>query len=285
MPGTRRSRRRLDPGPYFYIAPAFGLAFLFSFFSMGVSFWTSLHDWDPFVGAGKYVGLANYRRALFGMDSAFWTALRNTSVYVLMVLAGTLGTALPLALFCRKARYMQGLFRTVYFLPSITPGVAVALIFYQLFGIYGQLLDSRGTSLLAIALMGVWSGAGYNMLLFLAGLNEIPQHFYEAARIDGAGPLQEFRHVTIPLLRNTTVFVLVMTIIGAYQVFTAVFVMTQGGPESSTLVLAYDIFTNAFRVAGQMGYASAGAWLLFLVVGLFVMAQMRLLRSKRTYDE
>src|SRR5207302_1878476 len=199
-------------------------------FSMGLSFWTSLHDWDPFAGSGHWVGLANYRRALFGEDTAFWVALRNTTVYVLMVLAGTLGTALPLALLCRKARYLQGFFRTVYFLPSITPGVAVALIFYQLFGIYGQLLDSRSTALAAIALMGVWSGAGYNMLIFLAGLNEIPQDFYEAARLDGAGPLQEFRHVTIPLLRNTLVFVTVMTIIGAYQVFTAVFVMTQGGP-------------------------------------------------------
>jgi multiple sugar transport system permease protein len=279
-PGTGRS----DTVAYLYIAPAFGLAFLFSFFSMGVSFWTSLHDWDPFVGAGRFVGLDNYRRALFAEDSAFWIALRNTTVYVLMVLVGTLGTALPLALLCRKARYLQGFFRTVYFIPSITPGVAVALIFYQIFGIYGQLLDNSRTALIAIALMGVWSGAGYNMLIFLAGLNEIPLDFYEAARLDGATAWDEFRHVTIPLLRNTMVFVTVMTIIGAYQVFTAVFVMTRGGPERSTLVLAFDIFINAFGVAGQMGYASAVAWLLFLVVGLFVFVQMRMMQSRRTYD-
>ncbi|HZO91149.1 MAG TPA: sugar ABC transporter permease [Chthonomonadaceae bacterium] len=278
-------RARIDWSAYLYLAPAFLLALLFSFFSMGVSFWTSLHDWDPFAGGGRFVGLENYRRVLFGVDSVFWIALRNTTLYVGMVLAGMLATSLPLALLCRKARYLQGVFRTLYFLPSITPGVVVALIFYQLFGIWGQLLDKSATALGAIALMGVWSGTGYNMLIFLAGLHEIPSDFYDAARIDGAGTLAEFRHVTIPLLRNTLVFVMVMTIIGAYQVFTSVFVMTQGGPERSTEVLAFDIFMNAFSVAGQMGYASAAAWLLFVVIGVFVFLQMRLLRSRRIYDE
>src|SRR5207249_3511554 len=150
-------------------------------------------------------------------DTVFWIALRNTTIYVLMVVGGTLGTALPLALLCRRARFLQGFFRTIYFLPSITPGVVVALIFFQIFGIWGGLLDSSHTSLLALAMMGVWSGAGYNMLLFLAGLSEIPAEFYDAARIDGAGAVQEFRHVTLPMLRNTLVFVIVMTIINAYQ--------------------------------------------------------------------
>src|SRR5688572_7034624 len=223
---------------YLYIAPALVLVFLFSFVSMGVSFWTSLHQWDAFAGGGRFVGMDNYRRVLFGEDSAFWLALRNTTAYVGMVLAGMLLTSLPLALLCRKARYLQGLFRTLYFIPSITPGVVVALIFYQIFGVWGSLLDKQSAALPALALMGIWSGAGYNMLLFLAGLMEIPTDFYDAARIDGAGPIAEFRHVTIPLLRNTTVFVTVMTIIGAYQVFTSVYVMTQGGPERSTEVLA-----------------------------------------------
>jgi ABC-type polysaccharide transport system permease subunit len=146
-----------------------GLALLFSFYSMGVSFWTSLHDWDPFLGAGRYVGLDNYRRVLFGSDSVFWLALRNTTAYVVMVVIAMLATSLPLALLFRKARYLQGLFRTLYFIPSITPGVVVALIFYQIYGVWGGLLDSAATALPAIALMGVWSGAGYNMLLFLAG--------------------------------------------------------------------------------------------------------------------
>ncbi|HLK56054.1 MAG TPA: sugar ABC transporter permease [Chthonomonadaceae bacterium] len=277
--------KRADWTAYLYIAPAFGLALLFSFFSMGVSFWTSLHQWDPFAGGGRFVGLDNYRRVLAGVDSLFWVSLRNTTLYVVMVVVGMLVTALPLALLCRRVRALQGVFRTLYFLPSITPGVVVALIFYQIFGVFGQPLDKSGTALGAIALMGLWSGAGYNMLIFLAGLNEIPTDFYEAARLDGANSWQEFWHVTLPMLRNTLVFVIVMTIIGAYQVFTSVYVMTQGGPERSTQVLAFDIFMNAFSVAGQMGYASAAAWLLFLVIGVFVAIQMRLLRSRRIYDE
>jgi multiple sugar transport system permease protein len=201
------------------------------------------------------------------------------------VVVGMLCTSLPLALMARKTRYLQGFFRTVYFIPSITPGVVVALIFYQIFGVWGKLLDSSATALPALAMMGVWSGAGYNMLLFLAGLNEIPQEFYDAARIDGANPVQEFGHVTVPMLRNTLTFVTVMTIIGAYQVFTSVYIMTQGGPERSTEVLAYTIFINAFSIAGQMGYASAVAWLLFLVIGVFVALQMRLYGSRRIYDD
>jgi multiple sugar transport system permease protein len=279
-----RRGKRTDWAAYLYIAPAFSLALLFSFFSMGVSFWTSLHQWDPFVGGGRFVGLDNYRRVLWGVDSLFWISLRNTTLYVIMVLAGMLLTSLPLALLCRRVRALQGVFRTLYFLPSITPGVVVALIFYQIFGVFGQPLDRSSTALGAIALMGLWSGAGYNMLIFLAGLNEIPTDFYEAARLDGANSWQEFWNVTLPMLRNTLVFVMVMTIIGAYQVFTSVYVMTQGGPERSTQVLAFDIFMNAFSVAGQMGYASAAAWLLFLVIGVFVVMQMRLLRSRRIYD-
>jgi len=278
------SRARVNWSAYLYIAPAFGLAILFSFFSMGVSFWASLHEWDPFVGPGRFVGLENYARNLTGSDSVFWIALRNTTAYVGMALAGMLATSLPLALLCRKARCFQGLFRTVYFLPSITPGVVVALIFYQIFGVWGHLLDRSATALPAIALMGVWSGAGYNMIIFLAVLNEIPQDFYDAARIDGANPLQEFWRITLPLLRNTLTFVTVMTIIGAYQVFTSVYIMTQGGPERSTEVLAFNIFINAFSVAGQMGYASAAAWLLFAVIAVFVVIQMRIFQSRRIYD-
>jgi multiple sugar transport system permease protein len=278
-------RRRLDWACYAYVLPALMLAGLFSFFSMGVSLWTSLHEWDPFAGGGRFVGWDNYRRSVTGVDSAFWPALRNTTLYVGMALVGILITSLPLALLCRKARLLQGLFRTLYFIPSITPGVVVALIFYQLYGVWGNLLDGSATALPAIALMGVWSGAGYNMLLFLAGLSEIPQDFYDAARLDGAGPLQEFRHVTLPMLRNTVAFVMVMTIIGAYQVFTSVYIMTSGGPERSTEVLAFTIFLNAFAVAGQMGYASATAWLLFVVIAAFVFLQMRLVRSRRLYDD
>ena len=271
--------------PYLYIAPAFAVTIVFSFVSMGISFWASMHHYDAFAGAAEYAGLDNYRRALFAADSYFWLSLKNTAFYSAMSVIGVMLTALPLAILCQKARRYQALFRTLYFLPSITPGVVLALVFYHIFGVWGQLLDNAWTSLPALALLGVWSGAGYNMVIFLAGLTEIPRDFYEAAEIDGAGRWHQFRHITIPLLRNTLVFVMVMTIIGSFQVFTSVYIMTQGGPERSTEVIAYTIFINAFAVAGQMGYASALAWLLFAVVFVFVFIQMRFFRSRRIYDE
>jgi len=271
--------------PYLYIAPAFAVTIVFSFVSMGISFWASMHHYDAFAGAAEYAGLDNYRRALFAADSYFWLSLKNTAFYSAMSVIGVMLTALPLAILCQKARRYQALFRTLYFLPSITPGVVLALVFYHIFGVWGQLLDNAWTSLPALALLGVWSGAGYNMVIFLAGLTEIPRDFYEAAEIDGAGRWHQFRHITIPLLRNTLVFVMVMTIIGSFQVFTSVYIMTQGGPERSTEVIAYTIFINAFAVAGQMGYASALAWLLFAVVFVFVFIQMRVFRSRRIYDE
>ena len=271
--------------PYLYIAPAFAVTLVFSFVAMGISFWASLHHYDAFAGASEFAGLDNYRRALFAADSYFWLSLKNTAFYSAMSVVGVLLTALPLALLCQKARRYQALFRTLYFLPSITPGVVLALVFYHIFGVWGQLLDNAWTSLPALALLGVWSGAGYNMVIFLAGLTEIPQHFYEAAEIDGAGRWHQFHHITMPLLRNTLVFVAVMTVINSFQVFTSVYIMTQGGPERSTEVIAYTIFINAFAVAGQMGYASALAWLLFAVVFVFVFIQMRVFRSRRIYDE
>jgi multiple sugar transport system permease protein len=274
-------QRRLTP--YAYIAPAFLIAIVFSFVSMGMSLYASLHDYDAFVGASAYVGLDNYRRALFEPDSYFWLAMRHTLFYVLMNVAGVLLTALPLALVCRRVRRGGALFRTLYFLPSLTPGVVLALVFFHLFGVWGQLLDHPTTALPALALLGVWSGAGYNMVIFLAGLNDIPPPLYDAAKVDGAGRWHQFWHVTIPMLRNTLVFVTVITVINAFQVFTSVYVMTQGGPERSTEVLTYSIFINAFTVAGQMGYASALAWLMFAVIFVFVFIQMRLFRSRNIY--
>lgn len=278
-----RVARRLEP--YLYIAPALALTLVFSFFSMAVSLYVSFFDYDAFAGSAGYVGWQNYRRALFQPESYFWLSLRNTTFYVLMAVVGVLATSMPLALLCRRARYGQSLFRTIYFIPSITPGVVLALVFFHIFGVWGSLLDTAGLALPALALLGVWAGTGFNMLIFLAGLEEIPPHFYEAAQLDGASPWQQFRYVTIPMLRNTLVFVTVMTIIGAYQVFTSVYIMTSGGPERATQVVAYDIFINAFVVSGQMGYASALAWLLFAVVFVFVLVQMRIFRSRRVYEQ
>lgn len=279
-----RSRSFRALSPYIYIAPAFAITIAFSFVSMALSLHASLHDFDAFVGSTDFVGLGNYRRALMDDDSYFWLTMRTTIAYVIMSVGGVLITALPLALLCRRVKTGQAFFRTLYFLPSITPGVVIALIFYHLFGNWGQLLDKSSTALPALACLGVWAGAGYNMVIILAGLADIPPHLYEAARVDGASRWQQFYHITIPMLRNTLIFVTVMTIISSFQVFTSVYIMTLGGPERSTEVIAYTIFINAFAVAGQMGYASALAWLLFVAVSFFVFLQMRVFRSRSVVD-
>lgn len=283
--GRRTLHERTQPVAYLYIAPAFLLMIVFTLASMGLSFYVSLHNWDPIRGAGPFVGADNYVRALTDENSVFWLALRNTSMYVAMSVVGVLITSLPLAMLCRKAKYGQSLFRVLYFLPSITPMVVLSLVWLWLFDAWGKPLSSPRTALLAIAMLGVWQGAGYNMLLFLAGLSEIPREFYDAARVDGANRWQEFRHITIPLLRNTLIFVTVMVVIGSFQVFTQAYIMTRGGPERSTEVVALQVFKNAFSYAGQMGYASAMAWLLFVMLFVVIMIQMRAFRSRRTYDQ
>lgn len=270
--------------PYLYIAPAMTVIIVFSVVSMGISFYASFHDYDVFAGASRFVGVDNYRRALLDTDSYFWLAMGHTFLYVVLSVTGVLASALPLALLCQRIKRGQAVFRTLYFLPSITPGVVVSLVFFHLFGVWGQVLDKASTALPALALLGVWSGVGYNMVIFLAGLTDIPHHLYDAATVDGANRWQQFRHVTIPMLRNTMVFVTVMTIIGAFQVFTSVYIITGGGPERSTEVITYTIFLNAFAIAGQMGYASAMAWLLFAVIFVFVFIQMRVFRSGNVYD-
>jgi multiple sugar transport system permease protein len=279
-----KGARRKALVPYGYIAPAFVITLLFSLVSMVLSLHASFHDFDSFLGSSGFVGFDNYRRALFAFDSHFWLTMRTTISYVALSVLGVLIVTLPLALLCQRAPRGQTFFRALYFLPSITPSVVVALVFFHIFGSFGQLLDSSSTALPALALLGVWAGAGYNMVIFLAGLADIPPLFYEAARVDGATHWQQFRHITVPLLRNTIVFVTVMTIISSFQVFTSVYIMTLGGPERSTEVIAYTIFINAFAVAGQMGYASALAWLLFLVVFAFVFVQMKIFRSRKVFD-
>ncbi|MFQ6048735.1 MAG: carbohydrate ABC transporter permease [Phycisphaerae bacterium] len=295
-----RPKVRSEPSGYLFILPAAVLITTFSFVAIGVSFWISLRRWDVLGGLSQYIGLANYRRALFDADSLFRLALANTTWYVVMVVPTTLAASLILALMARRLRRASALVKTIYFIPSITPTVIISLVWFQLYdafrlltrqwvqhGWIGQeinLLGSAATAMPALALMAVWQSSGYNMVIFLAGLAEVPQEFYDAAAVDGATRWRQFWHITIPLLRNTLIFVSVMLIIGAFQVFTSVYIMTQGGPAGATEVMASLIFHNAFEATGQTGYACALAWLMFAVVFVFVLIQMRLFRSRRIYD-
>lgn len=257
----------------------------------------SVTDFDLYslgaAGNTRFVGLANYV-ALF-RDPVFWTALGNTFYFVLvggpLTIAAALGAALLLD--ARLARF-RGLFRTVYFAPVVTTLVAVATVWRYLYhpraGVLNMVLGWIGLApvdwmgdprwaMTSIVLIAVWKNFGYTMVIFIAGLQNIPETLYEAARIDGAGPFRQFRHITLPLLGPTFVFAVLITIIGYFQLFAEPYVMTggTGGPVNSTLSIALLMYKQGFRW-WSMGYAAALAVVLFAIILAASLLQRRLQR-------
>jgi multiple sugar transport system permease protein len=253
---------------------AFSLFGLFPFlFSLAASF----TDYSPLRGSAPHViGLRNYSRALH--DSAFWAALGHTALFVIGTIPFTTAAALALALAVQPLFRGRTLFRVGFFVPSVVSVVVLSLVFKGLYAGNGTLnallgalhlptpdwlLDPR-TALPAIMAMDVWSASGYYMIIFLAGLESIPRDLYEAARLEGAGGWDVFRHITLPLLRPTLLFVLVVNTVRSLQIFAEVFVMTRGGPLGSTTTVVYYLYEQAFS-RFDLGYASAVAYLLFLL--------------------
>jgi multiple sugar transport system permease protein len=255
------------------------------------SLYLSFHQWSILDPSQPFVGLSNYQRLVNAAE--FWQALRNTVVYT----AGTVGVgaALSLGLAVLLDRPIRGLtfYRTAYFMPVVTSTVVVAIVWTWIYnpqyGLMNDLLRRVGLpttnwladprwALVAITIMGIWKTAGYNMVIFLAGLQTIPDIYYEAARIDGAGAWSRLRHITLPMLRPTTAFVLITSTIFSFQVFGPVYVMTGGGPMRSTTVIVYYLYQRAFEFR-DMGYASAVAWVLFLVLFSLSLLQFRYARA------
>jgi len=212
-------------------------------------------------------------------DPLFWQSLKVTAIYSFVSVPMGLGLGLAVAILMNQKVRGIAAFRTIYYLPAVVSGVAVALLWMWIFdpsyglgnvvlrsiGLPGsQWLTSPTTSLLSLILMSFW-GIGGGMVIYLAGLQSVPQHLYEAADLDGAGVLQKFRHVTIPMLTPVIFYNLIMGIIGSFQVFTQAFVMTNGGPVNSTLFYVLYLFRQAFNYY-HMGYASAMAWILFAII-------------------
>ena len=259
--------------------------------SLGMSFtnWTGMTTRD-------FIGLANYQK-LFLSDRLFWIVLKNTFYYgFASVLLGTIGALFAAILMNQKVRGIN-VFRTLYYLPSVTSGVAIAIMWIWMFnpqvgminyllslvGIKGPgWLNSQQWAMPALILMSLW-GIGGNMVILLAGLQSIPDHLYEAARIDGANKWHEFRHVTIPMLSPVLFFVIVISIIGSFQIFTNVYIMTRGGPGTATLVYVMHLYQNAFEYQ-KMGYASAMAWILFVIILGLTWLQFRASRRWVYYE-
>ena len=281
---------------YLFMGPAVLLIGTFSIIGIAYSFWISLHNYDVLATRNAFVGLENYRAAL--SDDLFRLSLVNTSYYVLLAVPSIMCGALVLALLADKAGRGSPVVKVIYFIPSITPGVVVSLLWLwilrddgalnQVLGLVGitgpNWLQNTRSAMPAIVIVATWQAVGYYMVIFMAGLSDIPKMYYEAAKIDGAGALGRFRHITVPLLRNTFVFVTAMLIIGSYQVFTQVYIMTNGGPQNATEVVQAQVFRNAFQYVGKTGYAAAMAWVLFAIIALFIAVQMRFMRSRKLYD-
>ena len=241
------------------------------------SFWFSFTDWTGMT-SGQFVGLQNYQTLLFE-DKLFWTAVYNTFYYSFG--AVTLGTAgaLFVALLLNQKLPGTTFLRVIYYMPSIASGVAVSILWIWLFnpqsglvnyllslvGIEGPLwLASPQWALPALIIKSLWA-IGANMIILLAGLQAVPTSLYDAAKIDGASQVSEFRHVTLPMLSPVLFYVLVISTIASFQILTDVLVMTQGGPGTATFVFVYFIYQAAFQYL-KMGYASALAWILFMII-------------------
>ena len=280
-----------------FLAPALGLFGVFFVIPVVAGFLLSLTDFDIYAigdpGTARFVGLSNYLQLL--RDPGFWQVLGNTLYFAVvggpLTIAVSLGAALFLS--ARLVRW-RGLFRTVYFAPVVTTLVAVAVVWrYVYHPRYGLLNHGLGLvgidpidwlgdprwSMPAIILLAVWKNFGYNMLIFTAGLQTIPEELYEAATMDGAGAWRRFVHVTLPGLAPTFLFVAVTTLIGFLQLFAEPYVMTQGGPLGSTRSLLLLMYEEGFRW-WRMGLASAIAFLLLLITLGATLLQLRLLRTR-----
>lgn len=264
----------------------------------------SLYDWSPLAQETPYVGLENYQQALY-VDKLFGQTIVNTFYYMALVVPIGSILALIAAVMINSLRHLRGLFRVIYFLPTVTSGVAVAILWKALyqgrFGVFTQILQkilvdtlhlpinpsvqwltSKYLAMPSVSAMVIWQSLGFTMIIFLAGLSSIPQVFYEASKIDGANAIQRFRHITMPMLRPTIAFVAVTGVIGGLQVFTSMFILTQGGPVNSTRSIVYHLYEKAFSLY-RFGYASAIGMILFAMILVITLVQLRFLRTRWDY--
>jgi len=292
----RRWRRRNDLSAYLFILPSFLILTMFSFipvfFAVGLSFF----DWD-LIGSPKFVGLKQY--ALLHQDPMYWKSLVNTVYYTVGTVPLDIFCALGVALLLSASIKGVGIYRTIYFIPVITSLNAVAIvwkwIYHPNYGLLNKLIAFLGIdpqlwlldpklAMPSLILMSVWKGMGYNVIIFLNGLMNVPQYLYEAAEVDGANAWHKFRNITWPLLTPVTFFVLVMSTISAFRVFAQIYMMTPtGGPANSTNVVVFYLYNLAFSDM-RFGYASAMAFELFLIIFTFTLIQRRLAERRVHYQ-
>lgn len=265
---------------------------MFMLIPVVATFVLSFMQYDMLTPA-KFVGFKNYID-MFN-DSIVWQVTGNTILYTILTVPVGMCISLILAVMLDQKIAFRRFYRAAFFLPAITSMVVVAIVwqwiynpdygilnyFLSIFGIQGPkwLLDTK-TALISIAIVGIWKNAGYNMLIFLSGLQGISTSYYEAAELDGAGKLQQFWYITVPMLKPTTFFIFIMSVISSFQVFDQVMLMTKGGPGRATSVLVHYLYQNAFTYF-KLGYACAIAYLLFFIIMVITIFNMRMEKNMR----
>ncbi|MDX6302412.1 MAG: multiple sugar transport system permease protein [Nocardioidaceae bacterium] len=302
--GTRPRRKRVDIrktlwrmrrewSAYVFLAPGVIIFSIFTVFALIFAFYLTFHEWNILQPQKPFVGLQNYKDMIH--DEHYRRSIINTFYYTGGSVPLTLLGGLLVALLLNQPIRMQGMFRTLYYLPVVTPFVVSAILWKWLYnGSYGLFnyyllkahvidkpllwLADQNLAMPSVILMSVWGGVGFSMVVYLAGLQSIPEQLYEAAKVDGAGPLARLRYITLPMLRPTTLFLLVTGIIGSFQIFTQIFIMTNGGPAEKTTTMVFFIYQAAFKFY-DMGYASTLAFGLFALLFVVTLVQLRLYRK------
>jgi ABC-type sugar transport system permease subunit len=280
-------RRQQVIAPYIFIAPFFVIFFVFFLGPAVFAFYVGFHQWQ-LLGPMQYVGLKNYRALL--LDSTFWQSVTNTLYYVASGVLVQWPLALVLAVILSQ-RVLPGkrVLTPVYFIPILTSSVVVAIVFVllldQKYGLFNAPLVALGLgpvnwlgsaqlSKFAVIVLLAWRWTGYNMILFLAAIQAIPRELYEAAWVDGAGKLQTFLRITVPLLRPAVAYVMILGIIGGWQIFDEPWILTTGGPADSSLSVGNFLFRMSIQNL-RMGYGSALGTVLFIFVFVISVVQMR----------
>ena len=288
--GARRRRNQI--AGLLFVSPALLLVLVFFVIPLGMAFWMSLHNW-PLLGKPRFIGVGNYTRLV--QDAQFWSSLRFTVYYTLVVTVAIFAVAFPLALFAEKSRSLTKLYRTAFFLPVVVGFGSASLLWAWLLdvdsGLFSpaafalgltdkrvNLLADFDTTFWSIVIMVVWKTAGFNMIILLTGLQGISTEVQEAARMDGASSWQRFRRITLPLMRRTIALALILSVAGSMLAFDQFYIIADGGPQNSTITAVYWIFSQSF-MSFHLGYGSALSMVLLAILVIISVVQLRLLRN------
>lgn len=292
------SKRRARAGRLF-VAPNLAAVVVFMLFPLGFSLYMSLHNWDLFTPA-KFAGLSNYRD-LFTEDPLFSIAMRNTVVYVVGTVVPTVLISLAVAGVLNRKIKGIAVFRTIIFLPLAVSSVVIAVVWQFVFNTNNGLLNivlgwvginpipwlvDPKWAMTSLCMVSIWRSVPFATVILLAAMQGVSENLYEAARLDGAGEVRQFISITVPLIRAAVSFVVVISIIHAFQAFDLVYVLTgrNGGPETATYVLGIMLFQHAFAFL-EFGYASALAWVMFAILLALTVVQLRLGRRRAAQEE